>query len=336
MSTRNVSLLLLLALTTVAASAAGPEPKYKTPRTENGQPDLQGVWNFSSDVPLQRAPVFAEKKVLTREEFDTQAAGRRNGLRAVVTFAPINDVGLDWLDNRPAIDDLRSSLISYPENGRLPKLIDGVRRVPSVEDIGALLGESKDGPPPALLALISAFEGGAKASFENFGAAERCLTGENVPFAPQSDDNYVQIIQSKDHVVFLTDGARRIIPIDARPRAGDAFRTWSGDSRGHWEAGTLVVETRNFNRRARSFGGAGNAYEKVVVERFTRGSKGAIEYEATVVDPKTFTDTIVLSFPMAKVDDGHIYEWACHEGNYSLKNALSGARAEEERAMNVK
>jgi hypothetical protein len=332
----TMALLFMLAITAAGLSAAGPETKAKAPRTENGQPDLQGVWNFSSDVPLQRAAAFAGKKILTKEEFDEQAAKRRNGLRAVVKFAPIEDIGLDWIDNEPLFEDLRSSLISYPETGRLPKLMDGVRREPSVEDIGALLGESKDGPPPALLALISAFQGGAKDSVDDFNLAARCLTGENVPFAPQLDNNQVQIIQSKDHVVFLTDGARRIIPIDARPRVSEKFRTWSGDSRGHWEADTLVIETTNFSRRARSFSGAGNGYDKMVVERFTRRSKGAIEYEATIVDPKTFTDKIVVSFPMARMENGHLYEWACHEGNYSLKNALSGARAEEERATTAK
>ena len=110
------------------------------------------------------------------------------------------------------------------------------------------------------------------------------------------------------------------------------MRNWSGESRGHWEGETLVVETRNFNGRTPSFTGAGTSRDKVVTERFTRWrSRDALEYEATIVDPKTFQDKIVLSFPMAKVD-AQIYESACHEGNYSLSNMLSAARTEEREA----
>src|SRR6185436_12750517 len=99
--------------------------------------------------------------------------------------------------------------------------------------------------------------------------------------------------------------------------------------RGRWEGDTLVIETRNFNRRTRSFAGAGNALDKVVTERLTRISKNALEYEATIVDPKTFQDKVVMSFPMSRVD-GHIYETACHEGNYSLPMILGGARKAEQ------
>ena len=112
---------------------------------------------------------------------------------------------------------------------------------------------------------------------------------------------------------------------------GDKLRSWSGESRGHWEGDALVVETRNFNTRPDSLAGAGNAYGKVVIERFTRTATDRLAYEATVLDAKTFQDKIVLSFPMAKVDS-HIYEATCHEGNYSLGNILSCARAEERNA----
>jgi hypothetical protein len=93
-----------------------------------------------------------------------------------------------------------------------------------------------------------------------------------------------------------------------------------------------VVETRNFNSRTRSFAGAGNSQEKVITERFTLVSKTALEYEATIVDPRTFQDKVVISYPMAKVDAG-IYEWGCHEGNYSMFNMLSGARRDEREAV---
>jgi hypothetical protein len=322
---------LMLALAT-AASAAPPEAKYKAPRTESGQPDLRGVWNYSSDVPLQRPASVADKKQFTPEELDKRRTSMRNALSLVTRFAPVEAVGLEWLDMTVRVEDLRTSLIRYPENGRVPTLVDGVRRVPSVNDIIEIIADNKGpGLPPELLSLVAAFQGGKRDGYEDFSAAERCLVGPITPIVPGLADSYVQLIQSKDHVVLLTDATRRIISIDSRPVLGDKLRSWAGDARGHWDGDTLVVETRNFNSRPNSFNGAGNAHDKVVVERFTRTANDRLSYEATVTDPKTFQDKISLSFPMAKVDL-RTYEWACHEGNYSLRNALSGARAEEAKA----
>jgi hypothetical protein len=217
----------------------------------------------------------------------------------------------------------------------MPKLLEGVRRVPGVEDFIAILADAKGGPPPGLLSLLAMFGGGKNDGHEDFGAPQRCLFGASTPLVPGLGDNYVQIVQSRDHVVLVRDETRRIVALDGKPRAGTSLRNWSGESRGHWEGETLVVETRNFNGRTPSFNGAGTSRDKVVTERFTRGSKDGLEYAAMIVDQKTFEDKIALSFPMAKVD-ARIYESACHEGNYSLSNILSGARAEERKAMNTK
>jgi hypothetical protein len=331
MSKRPWPVLFVLVFATVAASAAGPEPKYKTPRTENGQPDLQGVWNFSSDVPLERPSSFADKKLFTREELEAQRTGKRKALEMVAKMLPIEAAGVAWLDYAAQIEDLRTSRITYPENGRLPKLVDGVRRVPGIDDIIAALNDAKGAIPPALAGFLNP---GKREGHEDMGLSDRCLGGSNPPLAPGFDNNYVRIIQSKDQVVLLTETWHhaRIVPLDGRPHLRDSFRSWSGDSRGHWEGDTLVVDSRNFSRRMQSFAGAGNAYDKVVTERFTRVSKNAVEYEATVMDAKTFQDKIVVSFPMAK-SDSPLYEVACHEGNYSISNILAGARAEEREAM---
>ena len=330
---RTRSLLLFLVLTAVAASAAGQDVKYdlryRAPRTEDGRPDLQGVWNFSSAVPLQRPDAFAGKKAITKEEADAYRAKMQNALAGLVKFAPVEAIGLDWLDNTPRTEDLRTSLITYPENGKLPALLDGVKRMPGVEDIIALLSDPKGAPPTQLLALFAAFAGGKKDSYTDFMPSERCLFGENVPYMPEIDGNYVQIIQSRDHVALVTDFHRRIVALDAKPLSGNAPRSWSGTSTGHWEGDTLVVETRNFNDRSPSFAGAGTSGGKVVTERFTRTSSTGIAYAATVVDPKTFKDKVELSFPMTSVDV-RIYEGTCHEGNYSMRNSLSAARVEDE------
>ncbi len=329
---KTYSLLFVLALT-VVASAAGPDARYKGPRTENGQPDLQGVWNFSSDVPLERPASAAEKTVWTREDLEAQKAAKVKAFDMISKMVPVEAVSLTWLDYEGQIENLRTSLITYPENGRVPKLVEGVRRVPGPDEIFAALVDAKAAPPTELLSAILA--GGKKDGPEDLSFSERCLTFSTTPLTPGFDGNYLQIIQAKDHVVLRTEHQTRIVPLDGRPHLSEKLRSWSGDSRGHWEGDTLVVETSNFSRRLRSFAGAGNALEKVVTERFARDSKNAIAYEATIVDPKTFQDKIVVSLPMAKVDS-RIYESACHEGNYSMSNILSGARKEELEAAKTK
>jgi hypothetical protein len=320
-----------LVLTAVAAaSAAGPETKFKVPRTAEGQPDLHGVWNFSSGVPLQRPAAFADKKFFTKEEFEKQRAMARNGLAAIARFAPVEAVSVDWIDTDIRVDDLRTSLITYPENGRLPSLVEGVSRLPGAEDILAALSDPKSADP-RLFTQLAAFGAGEKDSHSDLGPSERCLLGPLVPIMPGLGDNYVQIIQSRDQVALRTDEFVRLIALDGKAPVGERLRSWAGASRGHWEGETLVVETRHFNNQAQSFAGAGRSREKVVTERFTRTSQNSVEYAATVVDPKTFQDKVEVSFPMARVD-ARIFESTCHEGNYSLPNALSAARAEEREA----
>jgi hypothetical protein len=159
--------------------------------------------------------------------------------------------------------------------------------------------------------------------------AERCLFAADVPLVPQLDGNYLQIIQASDHVVLRTDLTQRSIAIGTAPPVGDNVRQWSGISRGRWEGETLVVVTSNFNDRMPSFAGAGDSRGKVVTERFTRTAHNRIEYAATIVDPQTFQDRIELSFPMMTAD-ARIFETACHEGNYSMRNALAAARIDDE------
>jgi hypothetical protein len=322
----KTSFVLLFALMTTAASAAGPESKYQPPRMKDGHPDLQGVWNFASGVPLQRPAKFAEKKIFTKEEFDTQRAALQNLLRTIAKFMPIQDVGLDWIDTKLYVEDLRTSLITYPENGRLPPLLEGVTRAPGVEEILAALDNAGSGPPQALNNVLAvAFAVAKRDSHTDFSKGERCLGSLSVPIVPQfGDDNYVQIIQGGDQVALVRDDGRRIISLDGKPQVPSKVRMSTGISRGHWEGDTLVVETRNFRTDTSGFAGAGNSRDKNVTERFTRTSAG-IEYVATVVDPSSFKDRIDLSFPMARVD-ARIFEATCHEGNYSLANTLSAAR----------
>lgn len=312
----------------LTASAVASQSTYAPPRNTFGQPDLEGVWNFSSDVPLERPPAFADKIFFSREELQTQNAIREQNLDSIGKLAPVEIVDRTWLDYQAQIENLRTSLVVYPENGRLPPLVDGVQRIGGV---AAFLDDIKGARPVRFL-----FGGIGKEAPEDRGLAERCIAGSNTapPFVPGFDANYVQIFQTNDHVLLLADtitSARRV-PLDKRPPLGDTLRSWSGDSRGHWDGDTLVVTTSNFNGRSQSLNDAGTSYDKVVTERFTRVSATALQYEATIVDSKTFRDRIVLAFPMARVDAG-IYETACHEGNYSMRAMLGGARRAEQEAI---
>jgi hypothetical protein len=331
---RQVSLLLVVFVTAAAASVAAQGQPYRAARTESGQPDLQGVWNFNSHVPLQRPAASGGKKVFTKDEAQNYQTTMRNALGMIAKFAPVEDVGFDWMDNRTSFEDLRTSLITYPDSGRLAALQQGVRRMPGVEDFLAVLSDPK-GNPSSLGNLLAAFGGGKRESHRDFPLSARCVFGADVPMVPGLDDNFVQIVQSRDHVVIINDVNRRIVTLETRLPAGerpaaDGVRSWSGTSRGRWEGETLVVETRNFDGCTSSFGGAGNSREKVVTERFTRTAKDRLDCSASVVDAKTFQDRVELSFPMG-LADAQIYESACHEHNYSLRDALTIARGEDAR-----
>jgi hypothetical protein len=330
----RVLLLLLFVCPTFAPATAGQDAKHNVPRTSDGRPDLQGVWNFSSGVPLQRPTAFAGKRSITKEEFDSRRTRLFNAMAAAAKVAPVESVGRDWIDTGLYVEDLRTSLITYPEDGRLPALVEGVRRVPGPEDILALLAGDGSVPLSAFTDFATTFGGGRKESHTDFNASERCLGAESPPFMPQfGGENHMHIIQAQDFVALVSDSSRRTVAIDGRSPAAGTLRSRAGTSRGRWEGDTLVVETTNFSDRTPSFAGAGNSQEKVLTERFTRTSAAAMQYSATVVDPRTFTDRIELSFPMARVE-ARIFEAACHEGNYSLPNTLSAARKEEEARKN--
>jgi hypothetical protein len=167
---------------------------------------------------------------------------------------------------------------------------------------------------------------------EDRGLSERCLMGFNSgpPFMPSMYNNNVQIFQTKTHAVLMTEMIHdaRIVPLDNRPHVDGAITPWSGDSRGHWDGDTLVVETTNFTDKIQSFRAAGTGKSFKLTERFTRVGKDRVDYRFTVDDPATFTKPITVLVPMIRAE-GDLYEYACHEGNYGMGNILSGARKEE-------
>ena len=291
---------------------------YQAPRNGLGQPDLQGVWNFSSDIPLERPKEFIEKKFLTPEDVATLNANREKMFDTALN-AGVGVHNKFWLDYQSHVENLRSSLITYPENGKMPELQDGILRINPAFGIGRDLDL---GHPVRFL-----FGGIGLNGPEDRGLFERCIIGITVPILPNGDNNYLRIVQTKDYVVLMIEHIHdaRIIPLTDMQPLDDRVRQWLGISRGRWEGETLVIETRNFTDKTQSFYDAGTAYDKVVVEKITRVSDTQLHYTAEVTDPATFKDRVEILLPMAKYD-GDVFEFACHEGNYSMHNSLAGER----------
>ncbi len=308
---------------------------YEAPRTGWGQPDLQGVWNWSSNVPMQRPSQYGNRQFLTQEEVEEFA--RRRAAADAGSDAALNIEGVDgsyndfWIENQGIGGNVRTSHIVYPENGRLPELQEGV-----VEQQGVYGGITTGETRPVRIAA-----GGIGADGpEDRGLSERCIIGFNAgpPFIPSLYNNNVQIFQSKDTVVLLTEMIHdaRVVPLyeskEALDSLDDDIRFYTGDSRGYWDEDTLVVVTQNFNGLSASFGQAGTSYDKILTERFTRRGPYTVDYEFTVDDPATYTDKFTGIVSMTRVA-GLLYEYGCHEGNYGMENILRGARVEERLAV---
>ena len=295
---------------------------YSVPKTEWDQPDLQGVWNFSSNVPMQRPSDFGQRQFLTQDE--AKNALLRPELGAGAGIVPPNQFGIESyysdirVDNSELDGRVRTSHIIYPQDGRIPPRVSNLKKRPG--GVNPLSGNrpvrfvvggiGRDGP-------------------EDRGLSERCIVGFNQgpPFTPSLYNNHVQIIQNKDHVVVMTEMIHdaRIVKFGKNSSLDDAVRFWSGDSRGKWEGDTLVVTTGNFNGLTQSFDGFGSSENRLLTERFTRIGPRTINYEFTIDDPMTFSDHITAVVPMSKVD-AQLYEYACHEGNYGMGNMLRAAR----------
>lgn len=331
---RSISLAICIA----CASSASVAKEWSAPLTEWGKPDLQGVWNFSSSVPMERPDHFGSRQFLTASEIAEleKSSSEENDTLEVETL-PEGEVGKTyddfWNEQTSISATVRTSHVIYPENGRLPPLRDGV-------DIqyGTRMSQKTSERPSRHLARGIGSEGP-----EDRGLSERCLVGFNAgpPFTPSVYNNNVQIIQNRDTVVIMTEMIHeaRIVPLYESAAElislHEDIRLYSGDSMGYWENDTLVVITRNFNTLVASFGGLaadlglpGNAYDKVLTEKFTRVGPSTIDYEFTVDDPSTYTDKFTGIIRIAKVD-GLIYEYACHEGNYAMLNMLRGARVQD-------
>ena len=278
------------------------------PRTPWGDPDLRGTWSYASLTPLQRPVNFRDQHVFTEE----QAAARNAGANAERPHVPgnVGSYNAHWFDKGRVDPSRRTSLIVDPPNGRLPPL------TPQGRARATARAERFKGRPDSWL---------------NFTAWTRCITYHGVPPVSTGYNNTYQIFQTPEYVAILVENIHdvRIIPLDGRPPLPPSIRQWNGDSRGRWEGDTLVVETGNFSDRTEHrFPSSMNLH---AVERFTLVDDNTIRNEFTINDPDTYETPWTAVRSMPRLDGYYIFEYACHEGNYSMTNALSGARAEDRR-----
>ena len=291
------------------------------PQTPWGTPDLQGTWDFRTITPLQRPEDLGDKAFLTEEEaanLEQEAVDRDERLlhqaaRRTEAGGNVGAYNNFWMDRGTNIvGDRRTSLIVEPPNGRLPDVTEaGQARA------AAGRGSFRDALPESHVDLSN---------------ADRCLTGFNAgpPITPGGYNQNMQLFQTPDHVVLLTEMVHtvRVVPLDGRPALDDSLRQWSGDSRGHWEGETLVVETTNFDAKR---GWRGSTPGMRLVERFTRVDADTLEYEFTVTDSDTWMAPWTVQLPMRR-NELQLFEYACHEGNYAMDAMLGGARADERKA----
>lgn len=296
----------IVAPTSVAGQTTKATAPWTMPRTADGQPDFQGIWDFRTATPMERPRELAGKEffasVEEAAEFERRTAQRIND--TLVVHPPT------WLDyGTRVLASRRTSLIVDPPDGRVPSLTPAARQTAATR---AAARQRAEGP-------------------EDFSLGERCiLFGAGPPIVPGPYNNNIQIIQTRDTVVVFNEMIHdaRIVPTDGRSHLPPQIRPLLGDSRGRWDADTLVIETTNFTDRTRFRGSDENLR---LTERFTRTGPRTLIYEFTVDNPTAFAAPWTAAFPMAKTDE-RIYEYACHEGNYGLQNMLTSARYAEKTA----
>ena len=326
----------VLALTAGAALAAGPAP-YHAPRTPDGQPDLQGNWTNATITPFERDKQYGDRLALTDKEVKALEGANAQLVadgnkptdpKAKVTDLPTNcgrgftgvDCGYNsaWVDPGTRIIDMggvkRDSILVSPANGRLP---------PMTKEAQA-----------RMQARFATLRRGNFDNPESRSLGERCIlsfgSSAGPPMLPLLYNNNYQIVQTKDEVaieVEMVHDLRHIRLSGSHPPAD--VKLWMGDSIGHWDGDTLVVETTNM-RPEQNFRGA--SVGSKIVERFTRVSPNQIKYSFTVDDPQIYTAPYTGEVAL-NATKGPIYEYACHEGNYALPGILAGARTEEKQAL---
>ena len=277
------------------------------PSLTNGLPDMQGTWDFRTITPFQRPTALGEQdEFLTVEEFAEFEAAEvvrrdRDNFTDTTTTGDYNQF---WYDRgEELLDDRRTSLITDPPTGRIPELTEAAQQRNAERRELARLAEGIEVRP----------------------LAERCIMGFNSgpPMIPSAYNNNVQIVQTDDYFLIHNEMVHNVRPVRLADTAHrDTPRKWEGDSVGTWEGDTLVIETRNFARETAFGNSSANMH---LIEKFWMIDAETLGYEFTVEDPTTWTAPWTVMFPMRR-GELPIYEYACHEGNYSMAGILAGWR----------
>ncbi len=300
------------------ASAQSSKASSWTARTATGQPDIEGYWSGATITPFERPAALGDKAFLTEEEAaKLEEQARRSGGGPPRAN---NDVGAElWLDRGSKVVKTRqSSLVVEPENGLVP--------------LTAAAEAKRD--------YNRAHE---TDSYEYMGVWDRCITrGVPANMFPAGHNNAYQIIQPPGKVVIISEMIHdaRVIPLDGSPHPPSSVRLWNGDSRGHWEGNTLVVETTNFNAKGSIATSAVEGRIKGVpqsealhlVERFTRTDAGTLNYEVTIQDPPMYAKPWKVAIPLVRDENYRMFEYACSEGNHAVELILGGGRARDRAA----
>ena len=307
----------------VAVAQSGYAEKDGHPRkTPDGQPDLSGYWTNDSFTPLERPEALGDKEFYTREEAAKFLQSRLDRLNSQPANAVHYDDAIWQAENYDKVANLRTSIVFDPANGRLPPLTAAAqRRLPAQR-------AAQRGKVPSL-------------SAKDRSLGERCISWGNVgpPMVPPTYNANLQILQAPSVVVIRYEMMHdtRVVHLDGREHPPAALQWMAGHSIGHWEGDTLVVDTTNFTDDTNFRGSPASTRQDIfgtshmhVVERFKRTDADTIDYSFTVDDPETWTAPWSGAEQIRR-SDAQIYEFACHEGNYGLRNILSAQRAAEKR-----
>lgn len=309
---KELTILILgpfISLAMIVPISAQTVPGEDIPRLTNGRPDLHGTWDFRTITPLQRPEEYGDRAVLSAEEAAEFEVARQEQLDRdnFTDETATGDYNEFWYDRgNEILDSFRTSLITYPPNGRLPKMTEAAERIAADKRDAAALSYGIEVRP----------------------LSERCIMGFNSgpPMMPSAYNNNVQLVQTSHHVVIHNEMVHnaRIVKMDTDEHR-EVPRKWEGDSIGYWDGDTLVVETRNF---AGSTSFINSSENMELVERFWLEDAETLGYEFTVTDPSRWEDSWTAMFPMVRADEP-IYEYACHEGNYSMVGIMAGWRRQE-------
>jgi hypothetical protein len=328
-----------------AVGAGAPKTATAVPRTPDGHPDLQGTYDVATMTPIERPPNVQGRLGLTEAEAARIERAERTRVfeRALPSApdrdappigAPVGGYNNFWIDRGSTVIRVdgvpRSSIVIDPPDGKIPALTaEGKQRAAALRvRNGANPDDNQENLDPA------AVNPNAYNDPEQRPLGERCLLGFGSTSGPPTMPNYFynnlkQIVQTKELILILVemDHDARMIRMN-QPHLPSTIRKWMGDSVGHWEGDTLVVDTTNFTDKTRFRGSSDSLH---VVEKFWRVDDRTLMYQFTIDDPRTWVRPWTGEYPWPATDQP-LYEYACHEGNYALADILSGARAAEKDA----